>query len=154
MKLGRRLARVLSVCAIAGQIGGCATPVIIATAGMSALQAGTAAYIDGRLQAAHVVSLGDAYAAASAALVDLKFNILSSKVREGSALIAAAEDDGRGIEVSLSRRTARVTKVSIRVGLFGDQSVSRLLLAQYEGRLPAPEERSLTKPLPVHEAPR
>ncbi|MBL9031416.1 MAG: DUF3568 family protein [Phycisphaerae bacterium] len=128
--------------ACAAALAACATPVVVATASVSALQAGTAAYIDGQLQAAHAANLDEAFAAAQAALAELRFTITSAKLRSNSALIVATESDGHSLGVTLTRRTPGVTKVAIRVGLFGDQAVSRLILSHYQMHLPpAPHPR-------------
>ena len=109
-------ARARLVCAIplVLALGGCVAvasePLI--SAGLSVAQAGTAAFRQGEVQAAlrnpHATDVAD----------------LDSK----RGIITAREAGGRLIEINTVPVSAVVTSLRIKVGFFGDQSVSRLLL--------------------------
>jgi hypothetical protein len=125
-------------------LAGCAGPVVISpammtVAGINALQAGTAEYIRGRLESAEVAPLAAAYEACLDALKELGFTVNKSVLRENDAYIDAREVDGRVVEVRLSRRTPRLTKVKIRIGPFGDRAVSTTVLAAVQAHLRARE---------------
>jgi hypothetical protein len=139
-------------------LGGCAAPVVIASAGTSALQAGTSAYINGELDSAQIAPMATVYAAALDALSDLQFPLSSSRMISSRAGINAQEVNGRSIRIELTAKSPVVTKINIRVGLVGDQAVSRLLLAEIQARCPAvptpsPPDEPPPKPPPPKATP-
>jgi hypothetical protein len=127
---------------------GCVAPTIIASAGANALQAGTAAFINGELDAAQIAPLEDALAAAVGTLQDLKFGAIHTRRGEHSVTVYAQETNGREVRIILVPRSPLVTKINIRVGLMGDQAISRLLLAEVQARCPAVPEPSALPTVP------
>lgn len=127
---GRRvfLAALLAAAPLAG-LSGC----LAVAAG--AAGAGTVAYIRGELDAPISRSLDDVDRAANRAADQLHF----AKINEGSDALSrvitlrTAED--KKIEVRLSRTTDTLTRVRIRVGVFGDEALSRLLLDKIQANL-------------------
>ena len=118
-------------------LGGCAAPIVIASAAIPAVQAGTEAFVRGDLESAQIASMERVYTASLQALTDLKFTIISKRFGKNSASITAKELGGRHIDVSFERRSSEVTKTTIRVGVWGDQAISRLILGEIQARCPA-----------------
>jgi hypothetical protein len=130
-----------AACAVA--LAGCAAPALIATAGFGALQTGTEAFIRGELESAVANPLAEVYAAGDAAVRELEFKITNSKLGKENGYIRAKETQGRKIVVDVEMKSPTVTKINIRVGLFGDQAISRLILSHIQEKL---------SPTPVHAA--
>ncbi len=119
-------------------LGGCAAPVIVASAGLSVAQYGASSFISGRLDAARRVSLEQAFAATRAAMTPLGFEPTGiTEPGEKSAYLATRESDGTSITIRLTRVSPAVSRIEIRVGLFGDQTLSRLILANIDEQLRA-----------------
>ena len=113
----------------------CAAPVVVATGGLSVLQFGTSAFINGELQAAIPKPLPAVYDAADAAIRQLQFKPGAARLGDLNGYVYAAQSQGRRIEVVMEQKSPIVTKVSIRVGFFGDQPLSRLILATMQSKL-------------------
>lgn len=122
---------------------GCAAPALIATAGFGALQTGTEAFIRGELEAAAANPIAEVFAAGEAAVVELGFKITNSKLGAANGYIRTKETQGRKIVVDVEMKSPSVTKINIRVGVFGDQAISRLILSHIQEKL---------GPTPVHAA--
>lgn len=121
----------------AGFLPGCTSPVIIASAGLTAVQTGSSAFIRGELESATVASIRTIYDASLAALADLQLPVEWQVINERNAYIHARESSGRKIKIFLEARSPVVTKINIRVGVWGDQAISRLVLAEIHARSPA-----------------
>lgn len=97
--------------------------------------AGTVAYIRGELDASLSYNLDAVDRATNRAAEQLRF----AKINEGSDALArvitlrTAED--KKIEVKLTRTTDTLTQVRIRVGVFGNETVSRALLEKIQANL-------------------
>jgi hypothetical protein len=109
--------------------GGCAAPVIVATAGLTAVEAGTSAYIRGVLEAAERASLDEMWVAATRMFENLQYKVVQANRYDNYCYMAARAENGSSITVRLERSSPMVTNINIRVGLLGDQSLSQLLLA-------------------------
>lgn len=125
----RRVAGVLAGAALAA---GCA-PLLLGAG--AAAGAGAYAYVRGELQSAEEAPLGRAHAAAEGAMEDLQFAITESRLDGATAEVAAITSDDRKVRVKLERASGEVTRVAIRVGLFGDQALSLLVLQKMRDRL-------------------
>jgi hypothetical protein len=126
--------------------GGCVgfPPLFAASAGLSAVQAGTSAYIGGELESSEVVEMNTLFQIVQEVMVEeLGFEITRARTGDNLAYIQTRETQGRRIRITLERKSPIVTKFNIRVGLFGDQSMSRLILGAIQSRLPAPPQRTL-----------
>ncbi|QOJ00304.1 MAG: DUF3568 family protein [Phycisphaeraceae bacterium] len=130
---GRR--RLAGAAACAGVIAwalagaGCVADPVTISAGLSAAQQGTAAFFKGELQAAFRVPMDRVEWAVRAALEELDFPVENtSPSEEGWVEINAREESGRLVTVTLRRHSRVVTSIRVRVGLFGDQALSRLVL--------------------------
>jgi hypothetical protein len=135
-----RLTNLRALAALAAfGLGGCAAPpIIVASAGVSALQAGSTAYVRGELESADAVPLRAFHAAAMQAMDDLHFPIVDARVATRFAQIRGREIGGRAVRIDLEKKSPMVTKLNIRVGIFGDQAISRLIQQAISARLPEP----------------
>lgn len=113
-------------------VGGCAAVVLGGAA--AGAGAGTVAYIKGELQATEGVSLDRAWSAARGAVQEMKFVVTNEERDAVRGKINALGVDNRKIQIKLERRSESVTQVNIRVGVFGDETVSRLILERMRAR--------------------
>ncbi len=90
--------------------------------------AGTVAYLKGELKSTEEASIGSVWQAAHKAMKDLEFVITGEEKDDLSAKLIAHGSDDTKIEIALERVSAKVTTVKIRVGVFGNEALSRLTL--------------------------
>lgn len=117
--------------------GGCAAPPIVASAGLGVAQLGAETFIDGELRSVHVAEYEVVVAATEKTLADLEFERIKPRIGDRVATITAMEQTGRRIRFEIQQRTPAVTSIRIQVGMFGDRTMSRLLLGTIQSRLPA-----------------
>lgn len=125
--------------------GGCVpVPDPVLSVGFSAAQAGASAFIQGELRAAMKTSIRQLFDATMDAAGEkgLRFEISDSQFREDSAVITCREtgDEDHGgnrrvIEIIMRKSSPGVTTISIQVGTFGDQPMSRLVLDEIRHKL-------------------
>lgn len=127
----------MMVSVVAAAVAGCG-PALIATAGFGALQTGTEAFIRGELEAAVANPIAEVFAAGEAAVLELQFKVTNSKLGEFNGYIRARESQGRKIVIDVEKKSPVVTKINVRVGLFGDQAISRLILSHIQEKLEPP----------------
>ncbi len=98
--------------------------------------AGTVAYIKGELKSTEEASIDRTWEAAQEAVKDLEF-VITSKEKENtsSAKLIARDARDKKIEIELKKISEHLTKVTIRVGVFGDESLSRLILERLKKSL-------------------
>lgn len=126
----------------------CAPPLMIANAGMSLAEAGTSAFIEGELRAARKCTIEIAATAYEQALIRLGFTINRTMKEKDYVYISADQIRGEDIEVRLVQNTAMVTSIRIRVGVLGDQAISRLIMEEAQLLLNSPlEPRTDTTPV-------
>jgi hypothetical protein len=99
--------------------------------------AGTVAYLAGDLKAEDAHGIDAVYAAARKALDDLELSIIEGKTSKDalSATIVARDAQDKQVEIKLAATTTGTTKISIRVGLFGSETKSRLIYEQIRENL-------------------
>lgn len=123
-------------------MGGCAPPMMLASAGFQALSNGTAVYVNGELEVAYRIPFDTVWTATQNAFREMEFQITDARIRTPTkALLFAEEESGRSTSVAVTLRTPMVTKVTIRVGFVGDQSLSRLMMDRIEAHMVAIEEK-------------
>jgi len=115
--------------------GACAAPAIVVTAGLGALQTGTDAFIRGELESTVPHTMVEVFDATQAALLELEFPIRRADIGDKNAYVVSAEAQGRKIDISLELKSPIVTKLNIRVGVFGDRTMSQLILLTIQSRL-------------------
>ena len=121
MKLSFPAARVSAALILASLVGlqsGC----LIVAAG--AAGAGTVAYIRGGHEASLEGRYDSVVAAANEAVADLQFARISENKDALTALIVARTADDKKIDITVTKVSANLSRVEIRVGVFGDEFVS------------------------------
>ncbi len=97
--------------------------------------AGMVAYARGELSAVEEADLDRVWAAAQGAMDDLDFVIQSRITTAGSAKLIARGAGSRRVTVAVKTRVGNLTEISVRVGYFGDEPLSRLILQKIRRRL-------------------
>ncbi len=97
--------------------------------------AGTAAYVMGKFKAYETEDLSRVYAATEKAMGQLELNVTRKTKDAMSATIVARDSADKKITIKLSATPDETTKVSIRVGTFGNETKSRLIYEQIKKNL-------------------
>ena len=130
MHLLRRLqrpVRLLAVTLLATALAFTSGCVVVAA---GAAGAGTVAYLRGELDATVTGPLDTVDAAANRAVQRLQFVKISEAKDALVAEIVARTAQDKKITITLNKVGDTLTRVRIRVGLFGDETISRALLDQ------------------------
>lgn len=118
---------------------GCAPTAVIAAAGVTAgfglAQGQAEAFFNGELKAARMVTLEQAYTATMLTLEEVQVNVLSTRHGKYDAYIMAKAEGRPEIKIHIKNKTPVVTKFEIRIGIAGDQAVSRLVMARIDAKL-------------------
>ena len=110
---------------------GCIAAVVAVGAGA----AGTVAYMGGDLEAVESRSLADVYEATLKAVEQLELNTIEDVKDALSAVIVARDAQDKKITIKLRASAEEMTEVSIRVGVFGDETKSRLIYQRIRDNL-------------------
>ncbi|MGQ9570457.1 MAG: DUF3568 domain-containing protein [Thermodesulfovibrionales bacterium] len=97
--------------------------------------AGTVAYVRGELQTSYAASLDRTWDASIGALKDIGITIYNTKKDATEGDIEATKADGTKVKINLKPKGQDITTVKIRVGIFGDEEVSRTISNQISKRL-------------------
>jgi hypothetical protein len=89
--------------------------------------AGTIAYIKGDLEAIEAENLDTVYEATVKAVKDLELRVISKTKDALTATIYARDAEDKKVTITLKRTTEQTTKLSIRIGMFGNETKSRLI---------------------------
>jgi Protein of unknown function (DUF3568) len=139
----------LAVAAVALANAGC----LIAAVGAAASGAAAVsyAYYTAPLMREYPVNYADALAAVKTSLTELQFPLIKEQPDGASTLIETRTGDGVSVKIFLDVLTSPVpadgsmTRISVRVGHFGDDAVSARIQDQVAKHMPAPP----TLPQPV-----
>ena len=104
---------------------GCPAPVFLLG---GATGAGTVAYVGGELKTVEKVSLNKAWNATQKAMNNLGFTITSKEKDAFNSKLIAKGAANKIIKIKLKRKSDTLTEIRIRVGTFGDKSVSLKIL--------------------------
>ena len=96
--------------------------------GAAAAGAGTVAYVNGELKETEGVAYDTACDATLAAMNDMQYAVVDKSKGSLTTKIIARTSGDKKIQVTLNKQSASVTEISIRVGTFGDESLSRQIL--------------------------
>lgn len=102
---------------------------------VGAAAAGTVAYVRGQLEASLEGSYTNTVRAADRALADLKFTKVSEKGDALKTTLVARTAADKKIEIDVIKVSDSVTKVQIRVGVFGDEAMSLTILGKIKEHL-------------------
>ncbi|UJS18033.1 MAG: DUF3568 domain-containing protein [Candidatus Jettenia sp.] len=97
--------------------------------------AGTIAYLKGDLRSLEEASLERVWEAAQKAIQELEFVVTSKQKDIFSAKFTAHGAQDKKVTVDLKKISDNLTEIKIRVGIFGDESLSRLLLERVRKHL-------------------
>jgi uncharacterized lipoprotein len=97
--------------------------------------AGTVAYVRGELQTTYAASFNRTWEASLAALKDLGITVYNTEKDATEGNIEATKADGTKVKINLKPAGVDTTSVKIRVGIFGDEEVSRTISNQISKRL-------------------
>ena len=97
--------------------------------------AGTIAYVSGDLQAEESESIDVVYEAALKAVKDLELPVTSQSKDALVAEIITYDAQDKKIRIRLKASTDKTTQLSIRVGVFGSETKSRLIYQKIRDRL-------------------
>jgi hypothetical protein len=111
-------------------------PTVAATAGVSAFQGATMAYAHGRIEVVERVPLEVAYRATQRALERLNFPIEQNTLYDQVGFVTSKLESGHRVKIVLNRVSPVVTKFNIRVSVWGDESLSRLVMAYIQDEVP------------------
>lgn len=113
-------------------------PFLLLTSGCVAARTAandTVAWIRGALEVVLDNPIEQVGRATTRAVNDLKFSNVVSKVDVVTGEITAETAQGTDIGIRLNKVSDRATKVSISVGAFGDEALSRLILDEIKKNL-------------------
>ena len=105
---------------------------LVAAAGAAA---GTVAYVKGDTDAIVDGNVEQTFAAAKAAMDELKMPLLASYSSGQEAHVEARHGTDNKVTVNITGQTEKASKVSIRVGTFGNDSVSLQVLEKIKANL-------------------
>jgi len=125
----RKLLSALLLISMAFSAQGC----MIVAVGVGA--AGTIAYVRGDLQAEEHEPIDVVYEAALKALEDLELHVTSKSKDALVAEITTYDAQDKKIVVKLKASTDETTQLSIRVGVFGSETKSRLIYEKIRAHL-------------------
>ena len=97
--------------------------------------AGTAVYVMGKFKTYEAHELSTVYAATEKAMGQLELNVTRKTKDAMSATIVARDSADKKITIKLSATPDKTTKISIRVGTFGNETKSRLIYEQIKKNL-------------------
>lgn len=112
-------------------MSGCAAVVL---GGAAAAGYGTAKYLTGELQITEGISLNRAWGAAKLTMKDMEFTIIEKDKDAIRAKVIALGVGGKKIRIHMERKSDNVTLVKIRVGTFGNERDSQLILEKMRNR--------------------
>ncbi|HUT37487.1 MAG TPA: DUF3568 family protein [Planctomycetota bacterium] len=131
MKTGR-VAALLAV-GLAGLLSAGCTLMLFGAG--AAAGAGAVAYLQGELKANQDAPLAKALKAAEAAVKEMQYSVTERTEGVDRCRILAKGAGDKRIEVNLRKLTPKATEIGIRVGVFGDEALSRQILQAIQKRL-------------------
>jgi len=113
---------------------GCVAAAVGGAAGVAA-GAGTVAYIKGELKATKVYNVPTVWKATEKAVDELQL-VVTDKYSDATAgMLEAMTADNKKVRISLKRQGDNITEITIRVGTFGDEELSRFNLSKIKKNL-------------------
>lgn len=113
-------------------VQGCGLELLLIGAGA----AGTIAYVKGDLEAVETAKIDVVYDATLKALDKLELKVTTKSKDVLSGVIVARDTQNKKITIKLKAVSEEATKLSIRVGVFGSETKSRLIYQEIHENLP------------------
>ena len=120
----------MCVCCLLVLSSGCVPLLLGSAAG------GAYAYVAGEMQVTEHVPMEVLWIASQEALEDLELQVVSRDKDGLTAAITALGSEEKEIKVRLEKKSASITVIRIRVGIFGDEQFSQLILEKIRQRTP------------------
>lgn len=102
-------------------IGGCGPEIVL----IGAASAGTIVYVSGDLESTEPKNIEIVYSAALMAAEQLELRVISKSKDALSATIIAHDAQDKKIQIKMTAPSEHTTKMSIRIGTFGNKTKSR-----------------------------
>ena len=125
----KKLILVVLLLAMVGLVEGC----MLAVVGVGA--AGTIAYVRGDLEAVESENLDAVYEATLKAVEEIELHVTSKKKDALSAIIVGRDAQDKKVTIKLNSTAEKTTKLSIRIGVFGSETKSRLIYQKIRDNL-------------------
>ncbi|UCE39462.1 MAG: DUF3568 family protein [Thermoplasmata archaeon] len=90
--------------------------------------AGAVAYLGGELKSDEEISLDRLWDATQAAIKDMGLTVKTKEKDYLSAKLVAVTADDKNININLKRKSDNLTEIAIRIGKFGNESMSQQIL--------------------------
>lgn len=118
----------------AGGLGGClgGAELAVASGALSAAKTGGGIWDARELVVATTIPVATLQSSVRRAFYALELEMRWERFADGEWDFAANDHNGMLYRVALDRLTDKITKVRVQVGTFGDQAISRLVLAQVQ----------------------
>ncbi|MFB3789432.1 MAG: DUF3568 family protein [bacterium] len=117
---------------ISMSISGCAGVLL---AGGAAAGVGTFAYINGELQSSEKATMDQMWAATLEAAQGMQLRIIQQEKDALNARLHAKGTENKDIFIKLKSLAMNETEIRIRINVFGDETMSRRILAEIRKRL-------------------
>jgi len=98
---------------------------------------GTVAYVTGELKATEAYSVPDVWIATERAVDKLQFIVTDKEHDVTAGRLEAYTADNKKVRISLTRQGDNITEITIRIGTFGDEELSRFILSKIQRNLKA-----------------
>jgi hypothetical protein len=105
-----------------------AGPGCVAVVVGGAAAVGTYAYVNGESKATVAYDLDKTWNATQGAMSDLQFPVISKKKDALEAELVARNASDKKIAIHLKRLSDTATEIRVRVGTFGDEGLSHMIL--------------------------
>lgn len=113
---------------------GCVAAAVGGAAGAAA-GAGTIAYIKGELKSTEAYNVPTVWKATEMAVDELQLVVTDKYSDETAGKLEAITADNKKVRISLKRVGDNITEITIRVGTFGDEELSRFILSKIQKNL-------------------
>lgn len=100
-----------------------------------AVGAGGVLFFKGILEKNYDYSVAKVYKASVAACKSLDIPIHEKKIDKHNAVIKGITSDGKDVTIEVEALTERASKLKIRIGVFGDEEMSHIILTAVENKL-------------------
>lgn len=104
---------------------GCAGALV---AGGAALGATTVLFVQGEMETEFSSPIQEVYQATLVAMERLQFDVIEQRYKPHQGIVRAEMADGKIVRVKIVPQKRKSTRVSVRVGVFGDESISSEVL--------------------------
>jgi hypothetical protein len=131
VSMKRALSTVVAIASVLVFSSGCVVPVVLIGAG-AAGGVGSYAYINGQVDATVSATYERTWAATISALKELEFPITSQTKDNWQGQIAAKNASGKAVRIKIKKISDSAAEMQIRVGTFGDEALSHVILSKVQ----------------------